>query len=47
MSHEFKTPLNIFFATVQVLNGCTSDDEIRISPKKLKEYINLTKTKLL
>lgn len=43
MSHEFKTPLNIIFATVQVLNGCTSDDEIRISPKKLKEYINLTK----
>lgn len=43
MSHEFKTPLNIIFTTVQLLNTYTSDTEIKISSEKLNEYINLMK----
>lgn len=43
MSHEFKTPLNIIFTTVQLLNNYTSDTEVKIGSEKLNEYINLMK----
>lgn len=43
MSHEFKTPLNIIFGIVQLLNCNTSDSEITMDPIKLNKYISLMK----
>lgn len=43
MSHEFKTPLNIIFGTVQVLNNYRSDDKINITIEKYDKYTGLIK----
>lgn len=41
ISHEFKTPLNIIFGVVQLLNSSINDNEIKITPTKLNDYITL------
>lgn len=43
ISHEFKTPLNIIFGIVQLLNTYTNDNEINLTPSKLSKYTGLMK----
>lgn len=43
MSHEFKTPLNIIYGIVQLLETYSSKGSINVSPSKLSNYTHLMK----
>jgi len=43
ISHEFRTPLNVIFTTIQLINANLNDKAVLADDKNMRKYLNLIK----